>query len=151
MASETPIRRSITVESVPCAIVGVSMRILSELEANNFSKEDVFAVHLALEEAFLNALKHGNKMDADKEIRVDYLVDLDKVEISMRDEGEGFDPEGVPDPRCGENLYRPEGRGLFLMRSYMDVVKYNERGNCVHMVRYREKPRLTGTPSQAQA
>ena len=143
MASKIPISRSMAVENTPSAIVGVCRWILSELEANNFSQEDIFAVHLALEEAFVNAVKHGNKMDPDKEIKIDYSMDLDKVEISMTDEGDGFDPEAVPDPRCGENLYKTDGRGLLLIRSYMDVVEFNKRGNSVHMVRYKEKPRMS--------
>jgi len=143
MASKIPISRSMVVENTPSAIVGVCRWILSELEANNFSQEDIFAVHLALEEAFVNAVKHGNKMDPDKEIKIDYSVDLDKVEISMTDEGDGFEPEAVPDPRCGENLYKTDGRGLLLIRSYMDVVEFNKRGNSVHMVRYKEKSRMS--------
>ena len=143
MASKIPISRSMVVENTLSAIVGVCRWILSELEANNFSQEDIFAVHLALEEAFVNAVKHGNKMDPDKEIKIDYSVDLDKVEISMTDEGDGFDPEAVPDPRCGENLYKTDGRGLLLIRSYMDVVEFNKRGNSVHMVRYKEKSRMS--------
>lgn len=151
MASKMPIGRSIVIESTPSTIVGVCERILSELEANNFSQEDIFAVHLALQESFLNALKHGNKMNASKEIKIDYLLGSDRIEISMMDEGNGFDPDSVPDPRLGKNLYKTEGRGLLLMRSYMDVVKFNELGNCVHMVRYKEKPHLTETQSQTQA
>jgi len=143
MASKIPISRSMAVENTPSAIVGVCRWILSELEANNFSQEDIFAVHLALEEAFVNAVRHGNKMDPDKEIKIDYSMDLDKVEISMTDEGDGFDPEAVPDPRCGENLYKTDGRGLLLIRSYMDVVEFNKRGNSVHMVRYKEKSRMS--------
>jgi len=150
MASKTPIGRSIVIESTPSTIVGVCERILSELKANHFSQEDIFAVHLALQESFLNALKHGNKMDAGKEIKIDYLLGSDRIEISMMDEGNGFDPDSVPDPRLGKNLYKTEGRGLLLMRSYMDVVKFNELGNCVHMVRYKEKPHLTETQSQTQ-
>ncbi|MHC4423896.1 MAG: ATP-binding protein, partial [Planctomycetota bacterium] len=148
--SKAPINRSIVIASMPSTITGVCEQILSELEANNFSDEDIFAVHLALQEAFLNALKHGNKMDAGKEIKVNYILDLDRIEISMTDEGSGFDPGSVPDPRLSENLYKVEGRGVLLMCSYMDVVKFNERGNCVHMVRYKEKPHLTETHKQAQ-
>ena len=66
MASETSGHRSIVLESVPDAIVGACKQILSDLRANNFSEEDVFAVHLAVQEAFVNALKHGNKMDSTK-------------------------------------------------------------------------------------
>ena len=145
MASEIPINRSMVIENTPSAIIGVCRWILSELEANNFSQEDIFAVHLALEEAFINAVRHGNKMDPDKEIKIDCSVSLDKVEISMVDEGDGFDPEAVPDPRYGENLYKIDGRGLLLMHAYMDVVEFNERGNRVHMVRYKEKPHLIDT------
>ena len=151
MVSETPSSRSMVIESKPTAIAPVHGQILSKLEAKNFSEEDVFSVHLALEEAFINAVRHGNKMDAAKGIKIDYSVGLDKVEVSVTDEGDGFDPEAVPDPRYGENLYKPEGRGLFLMRSYMDTVKFNERGNSVYMVKYKEKPNPTKKENQTQA
>ena len=143
MAARTPISRSIALKSAPSNIVGVCKQIISELKANHFSQDDIFSVHIALHEAFLNAFKHGNKMDASKQVKIDYLLDSDRIEISMADEGNGFDPDSVPDPRVGENLYKTEGRGLLLMSSYMDVVKFNERGNCVHMVRYKEKPQLS--------
>ena len=142
MASKTPITHSVVIESTRSGIAGVCKRLLSELRTNNFSQEDIFAVHLALEEAFLNAVKHGNKMEPDKEIKIDYLVSSDKVEVFMVDEGDGFDPNSVPDPRRGENLYKAKGRGLLLMRSYMDVIEFSERGSRVHMVRYKEKPHL---------
>jgi len=144
MVFRKPLSRSVEIEAAPSAIYALCEQMVSELDTNNFSKEDKFAVQLALEEAFLNALKHGNKMGADKLVKIDYLVNPEKVEIFVEDEGEGFDPESVPDPRSGENLFRTSGRGLFLMRAYMDVVEYNERGNCVHMVRYKEKPHLAG-------
>ena len=76
-------------------------------------------------------------MDSDKEIKIDYLVGLDRVEITLTDEGQGFDPAEIPDPRCSENLYKTGGRGLFLIRSYMDKVEFNRRGNSVHMVKYK--------------
>ena len=134
---------SIVVESMPSAIVEVCRQILPKLEDYDFSKEDIFATHLALEEAFSNAITHGNKMDPGKEIRIDYSLYPDKVEISVTDQGDGFKPEAIPDPRFGKKLYEPDGRGLLLMQSYMDVVEFNERGNSVYMVRYKEKPPLT--------
>jgi len=142
MASKRPINCSMAVESRASAIVEICKQVLSELEGNGFGKDDIFAVHLALEEAFINAVKHGNKMDPAKKVKIEYSVGSDKVEVSVTDEGGGFDPEVVPDPRCGENLYKPEGRGLFLIKSYMDLVRFNEQGNCVYMVRYKEKPPL---------
>src|SRR4030042_461171 len=140
MASKAPITCSMTVASTLLASEGVCHLIMSILEDSGFGKEDVFAVHLALQEAFINAVRHGNQMDPDKEVKIEYLVDSEKFEISVTDEGDGFDPEAVPDPRCGENLYKPNGRGLLLMRAYMDVVEYNEKGNGVRMVGYKERP-----------
>jgi serine/threonine-protein kinase RsbW len=151
MASKGPFSFSMVVESRMTAIDEACELILSELEGNGFDKEDIFAIHLALGEAFINAVKHGNKMDPAKKVKIEYSVDPDKVEISMTDEGDGFDPDGVPDPRAGKNLYKPDGRGLFLMKSYMDVVRYNQRGNCVYMVRYKEKPPLARSLDQEQA
>jgi serine/threonine-protein kinase RsbW len=139
MASERPNSRSAVVESTSSAVTSVREGIISGLRANSYSEEDIFAVHLALEEAFINSVRHGNRMDPAKGIKIDYSVGLDKVEITVTDEGDGFDPEAVPDPRYGENLYKPEGRGLFLMRSYMDAIEFNERGNSVYMVKYRDK------------
>ncbi len=144
MAAETPVRCSMVLESKPAALGQLCQQILSALEAHGFSADDIFAVHLAMEEAFLNAVKHGNKMDATKKVTVAYLVDQEKVEICVMDEGEGFDPRRVPDPRVGENLYRPEGRGLLLIRSYMHVLEYNERGNGLRMIRYKDRPLPSG-------
>ena len=151
MTPEVPTKRSVGIESTPFAIVEVYKQILSDIEANNFAQEDAFAVHLALEEAFINAIKHGNEMDPAKKVKIEYLVDSDKIEISLTDEGEGFNPDSIPDPRSGENLYKTEGRGLLLMQSYMDVVEFNERGNGVRMVRYKERPRLARPQNQMQA
>ena len=143
MVSRAPINFSMVVKSRPSAVVEVCEQVLSKLDAYGFDKDDTFAVHLALEEAFLNAVKHGNKMDSSKEVKIECSVDYDKIEISVTDQGDGFEPASVADPRYGEDLYKPGGRGLLLMNSYMDVVKFNEPGNNLYMVRYKEKPRLT--------
>ena len=140
MASKASINSSIVVDSKSSAVVDVCKEILAKLEEHNFDKDDTFAVHLTLEEAFLNAVKHGNKNDPTKKVKIDYSVNSEKVEITITDEGVGFEPESVDDPRFGEGLYEPGGRGLLLMNSYMDIVKYNEQGNSVYMLRYKEKP-----------
>jgi len=147
MAAESPVKCTLVVESQPSALNRPCRQILSALDARGFTQDDIFAVHLALEEAFLNAVKHGNKMDASKKVRLEYCVDAEKVEICITDEGEGFDPGTIPDPRVGENLYRPEGRGLLLISSYMHDVKYTEGGTCMRMVRYKGRP--IGEPGKA--
>jgi serine/threonine-protein kinase RsbW len=148
MTPKAPISCSLVVESKPAAVVDVCKQIIPKLEAHHFGKDDIFAVHLTLEEAFLNAVKHGNKMDPTKKVKVEYSVDSEKIDISITDEGDGFEPDAVADPRFGDKLFEPGGRGLLLMNSYMDVVEYNDRGNSVHMVRYKEKPDLTKSPSE---
>ena len=140
MTSETPTSYSLVAESKPSEVVRVCDEVLAKLKERGFGKDDIFAVHLTLEEAFLNAVKHGNKQDPEKKVKVDYSVSSEKLEITITDQGSGFKPDNVADPRFGENLFKPGGRGLLLMNSYMDVVKYNEQGNSVFMVRYKDKP-----------
>ena len=140
MTSETPTSYSLVAESKPSEVVRVCDEVLAKLKEKGFGKDDIFAVHLTLEEAFLNAVKHGNKQDPEKKVKVDYSVSSEKLEITITDQGSGFKPDNVADPRFGENLFKPGGRGLLLMNSYMDVVKYNEQGNSVFMVRYKDKP-----------
>jgi serine/threonine-protein kinase RsbW len=150
MASEAPIHCSIVVESKPSALSEPCRRILSAMADKGYAQDDVFAVHLATEEAFFNAVKHGNKMDPQKKVKVEWLVDGEKVDIRLEDEGEGFQPESIPDPRFGDNLYRPEGRGLLLINAYMHMVEYNEQGNGLHMVRFRDAPLPESEETPAQ-
>ncbi len=140
MASESGMRHSLLVESKPSAVNDICEQILSRLEQSGYNKEDVFAVHLAIEEAFVNAVKHGNKMDASRTVKIEYAAGPEEIEIWLTDEGAGFDPESVPDPRSGQNIYKPEGRGLLLIRSYMDEVSFNDQGNSIRMVRYKHRP-----------
>lgn len=123
----------------------VTCEVLKTLEEHDFGEDMVFAVHLSLEEAFVNAIKHGNHADPQKNISVECLITPEKFDISITDEGFGFDPNGVPDPRCNGNIYKSCGRGVLLIQSYMDLVEYNSRGNSIHMIRYRngEKPSAT--------
>jgi serine/threonine-protein kinase RsbW len=150
MSSKTPENYSIVVENKMSAINSVYNQIQSKMLENSFDKDDIFAVHLTFEEAFFNAVKHGNNMDPGKKVTVEFTIDEDKIEISVTDEGSGFNPDVIADPRFGENLFKPGGRGLLLMNSYMDIVKYNERGNSVYMVRYKERPPLAKSNNKSQ-
>jgi len=99
------------------------------------SDQEIFSVRLALEEALVNAVKHGNQMDRSKKVHICYRFLPDRFEIRITDEGEGFDPNDVPDPTAVENQDRPCGRGLLLMRHYMSQVVFNDRGNSVWMTK----------------
>lgn len=128
------LEKNLVIESTSEAVSAVCREILAELTNSGFGKDDAFAIHLAAEEALINAIKHGNKGDASKKVKISYKI-ADKFEVFIEDHGNGFAPEEVPDPRCKENLYKPHGRGLLLMKAYMDLVEFNKAGNCLHMVK----------------
>lgn len=111
--------------------------LLAELERRNWSDHDRFSVHLALEEAIVNAIKHGNQFDPEKSVRIECSVDQSQLFIEIADEGPGFDPESVPDPTEDDRLEIPSGRGLMLMRNFMTRVEFNEQGNLVRMEKTR--------------
>ena len=113
--------------------------ILNDVEKCGFSEDAVFGIKLALEEAMTNAVRHGNRYDVNKKIRVRYAVTPRRVVIMVADEGPGFMPEHVPDCTQAEYLERPNGRGLMLIRAYMTHVSYNEAGNEVCMVKENEQ------------
>lgn len=109
----------------------VQERILSHLEQVGFPDKDLFGVKLALEEGLVNAIKHGNGMDPSKNVFVQCEYDGHRVRVVIEDEGPGFDPGDVPDPTDDDNIDKPSGRGLMLMRAFMSHVEYNAKGNRV--------------------
>jgi len=123
----------VTIPSDPDEARRVQAEIEADLKTNSYSERDIFGIKLALEEALVNAIKHGNQMDRSKKVKISYEVSPDRFEIHITDEGVGFDPCDVPDPTAFENLERPCGRGLMLMRHYMSEVTFSPRGNSVHM------------------
>ena len=110
-------------------------RILTDLNANQYDEQAIFAIKLALEEALTNAVKHGNGNDPNLKLTVRYLVQPRQVVISVRDEGPGFTPELLPDPTADENLELPNGRGIMLMFAYMTKIRFNDQGNEVWMLK----------------
>ncbi len=90
---------------------------------------------IALDEAFVNAVKHGNKFDANKTVRVTAEVSTKEARFTIEDEGEGFDVGSIPDPRNPENLFKTSGRGVLFIYNIMDEVRYNERGNRLEMIK----------------
>jgi serine/threonine-protein kinase RsbW len=109
--------------------------ILAETVKCGYCENTAFAIKLALEEAVTNAFRHGNKGDPSKRIFVRYEVTPERIEIEVEDEGEGFNPCHVPDPTQPEFIDRPHGRGIMLMRAYLDKVEYNACGNLVRLLK----------------
>jgi serine/threonine-protein kinase RsbW len=111
-------------------------RVAAQMKSLAWSVNQIFHVRLALEEALVNAIHHGGG-DPRKAVRVWWAVYHDEVEVVIEDEGAGFDPACVPDPREPENLGRSGGRGLLLMRALLTTVCYSERGNRVTLYERR--------------
>lgn len=128
----------IAIPSEPSAGSKVQDRIIALMEARKFSARDVFGVRLALEEAIVNAMKHGNGLDPSKNVHIRCEISDDRVFVSIRDEGPGFDPQDVPDPTEDENLDKPSGRGLMLMKAFMTSITYNETGNEVRLEKQKD-------------
>lgn len=89
---------------------------------------------VGLTEALSNAMMYGNSHDPSKRVLLEIAFQLGCIQARVTDQGPGFDPEAVPDPTRPENLTKPCGRGLFLMRKLMDEVWYNDQGNQVTLV-----------------
>lgn len=111
--------------------------ILSQLDRFQYAEEAKFGIKLALEEALTNAVKHGNRNDPDKRVTVRYAVTVDRMVVIVRDEGGGFLPENVPDCLSAERLPVPNGRGILLMKAYMDEVCYRDQGREVYFMKRR--------------
>lgn len=111
--------------------------LLNQLEPYEWVQDDLFGVHLAVEEALVNAIRHGNKEDAAKRVQLVCRICEQRLRIEVADEGSGFNPAQVPDPTDSDNLEVPSGRGIMLMRNFMHHVEYNDAGNRVVMERNR--------------
>jgi serine/threonine-protein kinase RsbW len=113
----------------------VQTKVVEAIERSGFHEQPLFAIKLALEEALINAIKHGNKLDPAKKVQVEAKIDQKRVEISIEDEGPGFERAGVPDPTADENLCKCSGRGILLIEAYMTSVKWTKNGRRVTMVK----------------
>jgi serine/threonine-protein kinase RsbW len=121
----------------------VGNRFVEEIGAllmeHGWPSREIYAVQLAVEEGLANAMRHGNRLDRSKHVRVACHLNGERIQVEIADEGPGFKPNTVPDPTLDENLERPGGRGLLLMRSYMTRVEYNAAGNAVTMEKIRSR------------
>ncbi|QEL20402.1 ATP-binding protein [Limnoglobus roseus] len=118
----------------------VQSDIKDALQANGFGERDMFHIELAMEEALVNAMKHGNQLDTDKAVQLHYTVTPEQFDVRIEDEGGGFNPDDVPDPTVPENLERACGRGLYMIRCFMTEVRYIGKGNVVAMTKKKSPP-----------
>ena len=120
------------------AVGGAAAAVADFVQSCGITEEAAFGINMAVREAVTNAMVHGNQEDETKSVEVIFNCMGDAVEIEVKDQGEGFDPTAVPDPTDPANILKTSGRGIFLMRSFMDEVEWSARpegGTTVRMVK----------------
>ncbi|MBK5255626.1 MAG: ATP-binding protein [Vicinamibacteria bacterium] len=126
------------------------MEILEAIQAfvdrlaavGGLDEDGVHDLSVSVRECVVNALKHGNKLDPAKRVTVTFGLQAGAIEVWIQDQGEGFNPDGVPDATAPENLLNAAGRGLFFMRAFMSEVEYlfpPEGGTVVRLLKKVEK------------
>ena len=113
--------------------------LMNALESAGWEGRDVFHIQMAIEEAVVNAIEHGKKRDATKQVHIVFVVDAESAEMTITDQGDGFDHQNVADPTEEERLDQPRGRGVLLIRELMTQAQYNQKGNSVWMRKERSK------------
>ena len=100
------------------------------------AKHVAFDIKLALHEAMINAVRHGNKMKKGLSVQVDIINEEGELTIQVKDQGEGFDYKNIPDPITPDNLEKLNGRGIFLIQNAMDRVEFADRGRTIKMMKF---------------
>jgi PAS domain S-box-containing protein len=123
--------------SIPSNVMEIDFAIVKIIDQIGLKlrlgEEDRWKLYTAIYEAMINAVEHGNKFNVQKRVTVIYRITGDWVVIKIRDEGFGFKPKNIPDPLSDENILKPSGRGVFMIRKLMDKIKFNHRGNEITM------------------
>lgn len=113
--------------------------VLDVARKAGFSEEELHKISMAVRETVVNAVVHGNRYSAHKKVHLSAAMEQDRLLITVADEGAGFDPDSLPDPLAEENLLHQSGRGLLLVRAFMDefqVRKLNPTGAEVRLVKH---------------
>lgn len=120
------------------AVGDVDAAVTHVVQRCGIGEAAAFGIDIAVREAVTNAMVHGNQEDETKSVEILFNCLGNALEIEVRDQGEGFDPSRVPDPTDPVNILKTSGRGIFLMRSFMDEVEWSlrpEGGSTVRMVK----------------
>lgn len=112
--------------------------VLAHIASLAYPAPSLFGVRLALEEALVNAIHHGNGDDPDKKVWIIFQIGTQAVEFVIIDEGAGYNPAAVPNPTTPKNIEDPRGRGLLLMRTYMEECEWRGSGNIVRLRRTKD-------------
>jgi len=111
-------------------------------QAAGFDEEEQHRFGMAVRESVINAVVHGNRYNARKKVRLRIAADKERLVVTVSDEGEGFELESLPDPVAGENIFQQSGRGIYLIRTFVDefqVRRLSPRGTEVKLVKYAKR------------
>lgn len=112
------------IPSNPEILPEVEEFIMNIAEELNLTHEKYNNLALSVAEAASNSIKHGNRMDVNKKVFIVVKVDDSKISISFKDQGKGFDPDKVPDPTAPENILKDSGRGIHIMKTFLDDLQF---------------------------
>jgi serine/threonine-protein kinase RsbW len=110
--------------------------ILKDMDAAAFPDESIRKMKITLTELMANAIGHGNDEDHSRKATIGHMVTRTVASVGIMDEGPGFDPSQIPDPTLPENLVKDHGRGLYIVRNYVDEMVFNEKGNRILIWKY---------------
>lgn len=113
--------------------------LLEQLFSQQWPDKDTFGIQMAMEEAIMNAICHGNQRDESKFVRIEMRIDNNHFFGCVTDEGEGFQIDDVPDPTAIENIQKTSGRGVRLIQHFMDSAEYNAKGNSIVVRKQRSQ------------
>ncbi len=130
------VRKKLQVSSDLAQVQHASAQALDFLKPLALNEAAVFDVRLCLEEALINAMKYGNRLQKDLSVDLEIEFDDREVRITIEDRGAGFDVKALEDCRHEKNLFKNRGRGVFLMHQLMDKIQYNDKGNRLLMVKF---------------
>lgn len=110
------------------------------LKHMSFTHEDVERLWLAIQEGIANAMRHGNRLDKQKVVKVTFIPEGDRIVIRIQDQGPGVTLENIPNPNLPENLLKPGGRGVYFMKHVMDAVSMenNPAGSTLVLIKHRK-------------
>lgn len=126
-------RCDLTLRELREGLESAQMTVADALGARGYPEGAMFAVRLAIEEAVVNAFRHGNLSDPKKVVFFRAAIDDARADFEVEDQGPGFDPRLIPDPTDEDNLEIPSGRGVMLIKAYMTEVEYVKPGNKLRM------------------
>lgn len=121
-------------------IKGIAQNIIQEAHLMGYNRNELEdKILVTIDEAVTNAIKHGNKFDENKKVKIDVDIDMERIKIDVRNEGEGFKVEEVPDPTDPKNFLKMSGRGILFMKLSMDEVVYSDQGKTLTLIKYKKE------------